>query len=94
MGRERERGSEGEEGDGERGKWQGEERGKRNAEALLGIGTLMPHLRGVVRGRGGERRGVGHRLPKGLMPHVLTTCTSFLYVGQEWGAQIGLGEGT
>ena len=41
----------------------------RYAEALLGISTLMPHLRGVVRG------GVGHRLPKGMMPHVLTTCT-------------------
>ena len=59
-----------------------------DAEALVVIGTLMPHFRGVVRGRGGEMRVVGHRLPKGPMPHVLTTCTSFRYVGQEGGAQI------
>ena len=54
-----------------------------DAEALVVIGTLMPHLRGVVRGRGGERRGVGHRPPEGQMPHVPTTCTSFCYMGQE-----------
>ena len=46
---------------GREGKKEGrKEKEKRNAEALLGIGTLMAHLRGVVREGGwgiGSRRG-------------------------------------
>ena len=41
-----------------------EEEKNRNAEALLGIGTLMPNLRGVVRG-GGVMSGGGASAPKG-----------------------------
>ena len=33
---------------------------------------------------GGDRREVGHRLPKGLMPHVLTTCTSLRHVTSHY----------
>jgi uncharacterized BrkB/YihY/UPF0761 family membrane protein len=46
----------------------------RNAEALMVIDTLMPLLRRLLQGV------VGHQAPKGLIPHVLTTCTFFHYV--------------
>ena len=44
----------------------------RETEALVVIGTLTPHLRGVV--RGGR---VGHRVPKGLIPYIFSICTNF-----------------
>ena len=45
----------------------------------MDIGTLMTHLLGVPVWM------VGHRLPKGQMPYVLTTWTSFHPVGQHQG---------
>jgi hypothetical protein len=47
--------------------------------AEMGFGTLMPHL---LRGS-----GMGHHLPKGPIPHVLTTWTSFCKaaLGEGWG---------
>ena len=43
----------------------------RKAEVLLGFGTLMPHLRGMVRGRGGASASEGDDPPYLHQLHIL-----------------------
>jgi hypothetical protein len=49
---------------------------------VMGTSNLIPYLLGFPVWM------AGHWLPKGPMPYVLTTWTSFRPVGQHWGGDV------